>query len=638
MKFPQLSLKLLFPFLFGFLFINASNAQEVESCPCENCPAPIEDGTGFREYQLNIFNVKNNDLANANQCVSKVGLTFTHQYSGDLIIELISPAGDMVQLIGPVTFSQGSNGQTDNRTFDIAFVANTATAEPDENYDAKFSNDQDWAGQGILEGTYYPFSGTLADFDEGRVNGTWTLRVEDFNTERNDEGELIDFYVEFCDSEGLVCDPCLDPEDTPDCVFRVDAGEATVVPDEVFCLPVYAENVAFLETMRFPLSWNENVLEFVRVDSFQIENLTVSDFDLTNTAAGNLALTYLHDFDTLGLVVADSTAIFNICFQAKGAVGDSSLINVSFPPTAIDVDQMTLLTETFEGKVIVSVDSTADCVNAIQLCGSEPISIDKTKGTGFEDKEGCSPSGQEFQSKWFRFDVLESGDLEFMVQPKGDAVFTYSLYKDACPTVGNSNAIACELGMPSAEGRIIGLSDDPVASFGDLGTAPTNFSSALGVTVGETYFLLIDNFSSNGIGFDLSFAGTAKIGDETLQVIIGDPATLNCTNPTIRLDATQSTQGNGYLPTWTSSMDGDIDFSTAFYQPLITIGGTFTLAIEDTRSGCVVKDSVFVNTDRVFPEAFANNGGTIDCTDPTLTLNSEGSSIGQICHQTENSW
>ncbi len=628
MRLNQLSLRLLFFPLFLFFYNISLNAQEVESCPCENCPALIEDDLSYKEYQLNIFNVKNNDLANPDQCVSKVGVTFTHTYSGDLQIELVSPGGDVVELIGPLTFSQGPNGQTDNRTFDIAFVRNEVTAMPDENYDAKFSNDQDWAGQGVLEGTYYPFRGALADFDEGRVNGTWTLRVGDFNAERNDTGELLDFYVEFCDSEGLVCDPCLDPEDTPDCIFRVDAGEATVVPDEVFCVPVYAENVAFLESMRFPLSWDASVLNFVRVDSFQIENLEINDFDLTNTASGNLALTYLHDTDTLGLVVADSTAIFNICFQAIGAVGDSSLIDVSFPPTAIDIDQMTLLTETFEGKVIVSVDSTADCVNAIQLCGSEPISIDKTKGPGFEEMEGCSPSGQEFQSKWFRFDVLESGDLEFMVQPKGDAIFTYSLYKTACPAVGNRNPIECELGVPPVEGRIIGLSNNPTSSFGDLGTAETSFSAALGVTAGETYFLLVDNFSANGVGFDLVFAGTAKIGDETLQAVIADPTVLDCNNPTIRLDATSSTQGSRYVPTWTSSDDGIIDFSNEFYQPLISVGGTFTLAIADRVSGCVVKDSVFVNTDRVFPEAVANNGGTIDCNASTLTIDNIGSSTG----------
>ena len=239
------SLFLTFPFLL-LCFSPTLNAQEVTTCPCENCPGLIEDNTGFQEYQLNIFNVKNNDLASTGQCVSKVGITFRHEYVGDLIVELVSPAGQVVKLMGDVTFSAGSQGQTDNRFFDIAFVGNGEPAMPDNGYENKWNNDQEWIGIGTLDGTYLPFSGDLSDFNQGRVNGTWTLRVGDFQVDRNDEGELLDFYVEFCDPTGLVCDPCLDPEDTPDCIFRVDAGEITVVPDENFCLPIYAENVAFL--------------------------------------------------------------------------------------------------------------------------------------------------------------------------------------------------------------------------------------------------------------------------------------------------------------------------------------------------------------------------------------------------------
>ena len=263
MKQNRSSIQLYLFLLFFLCFSTVLSAQGPNSCPCQGCPELIEDAVGFRDYTLKVFNVKDNDLASATQCVSKVGLKFRHQYVGDLVVELISPGGDTVQLIGDPTFSAGSLGQTDNRTFDIAFVGNGEPAMPDFNYENRWNNDQDWFGQGILKGTYLPFKGDLSDFDEGRVNGTWTLRVGDFTTERNDEGELLDFYVEFCDPTGLICDPCLDPGDDP-CVFKVDAGEATVVPDENFCLPIYAENVAFLKNMVFPISWDPDLVGIYR--------------------------------------------------------------------------------------------------------------------------------------------------------------------------------------------------------------------------------------------------------------------------------------------------------------------------------------------------------------------------------------
>jgi len=617
------------PYLLLLLFLCLStvlSAQNPNSCPCENCPGAIEDAVGFREYTLNIFNVKNNDLSSPTQCVSKVGIKLTHEYVGDLIVELVSPGGDVVQLMGDVTFSAGSNGQTDNRVFDIAFVGNGAPAMPDNGYENRWNNDQEWTGIGTLDGTYLPFKGDLSDFDEGRVNGTWTLRVGDFAVERNDEGELLDFYVEFCDPTGLVCDPCLDPGDDP-CVFRVDAGETTVVPDEEFCLPIYAENVAFLETLQFPLKWDPTILEYTGVDSFQIEFLEQSDFNIMDVGNGNLSFSYTHTFDNLGLVVADSTPIFQVCFKSIGSVGDSSLVNVSSPPMAVNVDGETLLEETIEGTIKISVDSTADCVRAVQLCGNEPVSVDRSRGSGFDENEAiatCSPNGEEQQSKWFRFDVIESGELAFQIKPKGASIYNFSLYKGDCPDSGNEEAIGCAEGI---EGTGTGISSDPMNDFGET-AAGTSFLPNLNVIAGETYFLLVNNSSANGFGFDLSFAGTALIGDETLQSIIADPAILNCTNPTINLDATASSQGSQYNTIWTTD-EGNIDFSADFYQPSIDKGGTFFLEITDRVTGCVAIDSAFVETDMVNPLAFANNGGVLDCYDPTRTLNNLGSSTGQ---------
>ncbi len=611
---------------FALSLNTALSAQEPNSCPCENCPGPVQDNTGFQEFNLNVFNVKNNDLASPAQCVSKVGIKFKHEYVGDLIVELVSPAGQVVQLMGDVTFAAGTNGQTDNRTFDIAFIGNGEPAMPDFGYENKWNNDQDWLGQGILNGTYLPFQGDLSDFNEGRVNGTWTLRIGDFETERNDEGELLDFYVKFCDPTGLVCDPCLDPGDDP-CVFKIDAGEKTVVPDENFCLPIYAENVAFLETMVFPISWNPNVLEYIGVDSFQIEFLEESDFGLLGIDNGSLLLSYTHDTDTLGLVVADSTPIFQVCYRAIGTVGDSSIVTISDAPIAINVDGEFLMEETIQGTVRITVDSTADCVNAIQLCGKEPISVDRSRGPGFEENEAiatCSPDGLEHQSKWYRFDVLEDGNLDVLIKPKGAASYGFSLYKGGCPITLDSEEIGCATGIESGG---TGFANDPLNDFGEVDITGNSFLPSLQVSAGETYFLLVDNFSDNGIGFDLSFGGAAIIGDATLRSIIGDPATLNCTNPVITLDATSSTTGNQYSPIWTTD-EGNIDFSTNFYEPTVDKGGNFYLAITDEVTGCVSIDSVFVPTDMVNPFAVANNGGVIDCFEPTKTLNNLGSSTG----------
>ena len=54
---------------------------------------------------------------------------------------------------------------------------------PDNNYENRWNNDQNWQGIGTLSGSYFPVRGDLSDFNSGRVNGTWTLRVGDFANE-----------------------------------------------------------------------------------------------------------------------------------------------------------------------------------------------------------------------------------------------------------------------------------------------------------------------------------------------------------------------------------------------------------------------------------------------------------------------
>ena len=322
-----------FILLFVLGWIPAATAQE--TCPCEQCPAPILDEQVLHEFSLNIFNVQNNDLSDPNQCVSKVGITFTHDYLGDLVIKLISPAGQSITLVGPQTVGDGNDG-TDLTTFDVSFVPASELAVPDSLFDARWENFQNWQLiGGTRSGSYYPYQGNLEDLDSGTVNGTWILQVLDQVPDKNDEGVLLDFYVEFCDSRGLVCDPCLDPEDDP-CILSIDPGETTVVPDEEFCLPVYAKNVAFLKELAFTLNWDPTILNFSRVDSFNIEFLDIVDFNLSNSAFGSIDLDYFHDTDSLGLVLKDSTPIFQVCFLTTGSVGDSSLLTLPAPPKGID--------------------------------------------------------------------------------------------------------------------------------------------------------------------------------------------------------------------------------------------------------------------------------------------------------------
>ena len=612
---PILSMRLLCLF---FFYCFSTNLLAQNGCACENCPGDILDETIVHEFQANIFNVQNDDLSDANQCVSRVNVKFQHDFLGDVVMELESPDGDIVELIGPVAFD--GNGNT-GVTFDVSFVPLSENANPGSDLDKRWSNTQtNWVTNGTQGGSYYPSNGNLEDFDSGKVNGTWTLRVFDYNEEGNDEGVLLDFSLEFCDSTGLVCDPCSDPEDSPICTFMVNAPDKIVVPDENFCVDIYAKNVAFIRDLDFRLSWDAAIIQYTGVQEFKLPTLDESDF----TASGNaLTLDFEYTQDDFGAVVSDSTAIFQVCFKAGSNVGDSTLLNFS-PPIAIDVDGVTMNAAAMPGSVKIAVDSTADCVGAVQLCNNDPISVEKTSHPGFNEKEGadCWSLKDENHSKWYKFNILQSGTLEFLIKPKGNAGYRYALYKGNCPENNNVSTESCEDALPNND-RAIGVADNPQSSFGEADL--TGFQASISALAGEQYYLLIDNFDANGIGFDLKFAGTALIGDASLQANIADPEIINCKQATIRLDATASSQGMQYEYNWTRLDSGQINTTVGILEPLVLKGGNFNLEIKDTKTGCVTNTDVFVATDKQFPIAEAGTGGTIDCNDPILSLSSIGS-------------
>ena len=491
-------------FSFQLISIGFLVAQKT-TCPCHDCPKAIADGEdGFegiangtfesvQTVHANIFNVLNNDLSSNSQCVKSVQVTFKHDYVGDLTMFLFSPSGDSVQLIGP--WVTGSFVSTSNTTFEVTFLPSSDIVNPEDGFGKYWDNDQDWATFGRRRGTYYPHNGELEDFNRGAINGSWSLRVHDSQPEGNDIGEILDFSVEFCDPAGLVCDPCEEENEMGiPCVFQLEGSREQITPIESVCVDVLAQNVAFLEQLRWSMEWDQTVVNnaFIQNTNQNIPDFSVSNFTIDNNA-GTIDLFYqIPPTDTLGAVVADSSVLFQVCFTGAGEEGDSTFL--SFTDLQVfDIEGIAPMTDTKEGVVVLTVDLSADCKTAKQLCGKDPIQVETTKGPGFEKNEGgdCWSEDAETQSKWYQFDILQSGTLEFMIQPLAAAGFRYILFKDGC----EGEAIAC-LPAGDNESRAIGLSDDGMAAFGVEG----KFGPSITVEQGQSYFLVVDNKGNNSVG------------------------------------------------------------------------------------------------------------------------------------------
>ncbi|MBC7774241.1 MAG: right-handed parallel beta-helix repeat-containing protein [Phycisphaerae bacterium] len=173
-------------------------------CGCSNCPSTIPD-LSFGDFIYSVGDISNNDLASPTQGVCGVRVQFKHNYLGDVSMELISPAGQSVQLVGPTGFFDAS----DLSTWDIGFTTCNGNALPDPGFAPVWNNNQSWGIGGSYTGIYYPANGCLEDFNTGTVTGDWTLRA--FDIQSSDTGVVYKFEMMFCDMSGISCQPCSNP-------------------------------------------------------------------------------------------------------------------------------------------------------------------------------------------------------------------------------------------------------------------------------------------------------------------------------------------------------------------------------------------------------------------------------------------
>lgn len=150
-----------------------------------------------------ISGASNNDLADAEQGLCGVAVKFKHDHVGEMRLQLTSPSGQVITLMGP----QGSFGVTQFAQWDILFLPCASTPSPDATFSPTWNNDQGWFVLGNFNGSYHPYGGCLESFNTGPVNGVWTVTA-------NDNAPFADGLIEsmtlfFCDPAGLECNQCI---------------------------------------------------------------------------------------------------------------------------------------------------------------------------------------------------------------------------------------------------------------------------------------------------------------------------------------------------------------------------------------------------------------------------------------------
>ena len=159
-----------------------------------------------------------------------------------------------------------------------------------------------------------------------------------------------------------------------------------------------------------------------------------------------------------------------------------------------------------------------DCFDAIRVCSPSYTQANAYAGTGAlsEIPTGSSCLGNgESNSVWYVFTIIGGGQLTFQLTPNvptDDYDFAiYNLSVDSCVGIANGTNLPVSCNY-SAETGATGLSAGATQS--NAGSSDPNQNEPLTVSAGQTYALMVSNFTSSQSGYQLDFGGSASIVDQ----------------------------------------------------------------------------------------------------------------------------
>ncbi len=113
-------------------------------------------------------------------------------------------------------------------------------------------------------------------------------------------------------------------------------GQASAAQGTETCLDVKVRDFEEIVSIQHSINWDTEVLKFNRVQSINLEGASEASFGLTYTEKGAIGFSW-YDPKVQGISLAENTVIYQVCFDAIGAAGSSSLIRISGDPVEVEV-------------------------------------------------------------------------------------------------------------------------------------------------------------------------------------------------------------------------------------------------------------------------------------------------------------
>lgn len=633
-----------------------------------------------KTFSYHISNVLNSDLSDPGQGVCRVEVSILIASTPmQLNMRLVSPSGQMVQLIGPQTLP-GFLGF--GYQLGVSFVPSGETAAPDVGYPSKWDNT---IPGGYLpaeyRGVYYPHSGNLEDFNTGSVNGEWQL-ITDIDPGFLDitGSELFDLRIILCDDQGQEC--CFAEGGN----LLQDDFEACEGSDELLLdlPPTYAFSQIEADDAEYGYTYavsHDNVLlEFnstVDLRAFPAGNYEICGLSFKRSEQARFPTPDgMLTMDSLRNNLQDVNSFF--CGELSSTCIAVTILPIPPILTRIDTicqgDSLFIGTDTLtaSGFYTLSLPNNAGCdtiievdlsvfpsprIDSVQtICAGDSLvignSVYKTSGL-FSDTlqtvQGCdSIINLDLTVVIPLINVMSDTICAGETYMVGDSLFTESgLYQvHLFSGTGCDSAVVVDLTVLEIDAQIaapdtINCRQSEItlsAAFSPLDTLrffwfdvannrPLGQDNVQTVNSAGDYYLEVIKQSG---GRQCSLRDTVSVvGDlQKPTALAGPPDALNCSDkPQLVLGDLNSSQGPEFTYRW-STTTGHFLTDSAQLQVRIDSGGVYELIVQNQINGCADTSSVTIVGNNTPPVADAGLNQLITCTNPTPSLDGGASTQG----------
>lgn len=574
-------------FVFLLIFSLPGTAQDCDCDGSGNCPASF--GANFTgQVCYEITDALNNDLASPTQGICGVSITFSHQHIWDLELSLVSPAGQVVPLVG---FNTNFFGTTNNVLWNILFIPCDNIPLPDPPYAAVWTNAQSWPFAAFIEGSYHPVGGNcLEAFNTGPVNGTWCLQID--NQPSPYSGEILNFEVILCDNSGLLCCDA-DAGEIDETGFSICEGDGSLL-----------------------LDW-EPLYGFIEPDP--------SEYGYYWIVSDSLGL--ILEIDTLADLTGYSSGVYSVCGLSY-LLADSA--GIPAPGGTLTIGD---LWNNLNGPAPwFCGELTNDCVE-IQIVPPPPtVFLTDTICLGQTYMVGDSLVDE---AGYYVFTLDNALQCDSTVELDLAVLHPDSVFLAETVCFGETVAIGDSVYAVSGSYTTV-LANAPGCDslvFLDLTVLPEievfvtdTICRGDAVAVGDSLFDMAGTYAvllQSGIGCDSLVTLDLTVLDPL--AVIAAPDTITCYEPGVWLDGSASTGGAGVQYLW-AALTGELAPPNDSSHVLALAPGLYELEV--SLFFCSAKDSVEVMADTLPPIAQIGIPDTLTCLADSVLLDGGGSSSG----------